>query len=468
MAQDIISKRHADIANTKSNLLDKLDTIDNKHTPNKTESDQKPSDFTNIFSQNVFRNRTWSFPYRFYIYDLPARFNSNITDCVHSYLHRHVSCGDMSWFGNGAEFARDHELSVRYTWMFSLEAIVHHKLLHSRYRTLDPAQAHFFYIPYYSGLNCLCEKPNRTFSTTDNLRALAEFLHVQQPYTANRPHLMTLSKIEREQGTQSCAVLHHSMFAQLDVAFIGIEQDIWRRQTTKPLIVAPYPSYGHFLSDQPLATARNQYLTTLYSDTRDVTLFLASGTRFASHGGIRARVIKQLPRPIYSTYDAYTRLHPNMTSQPSNVFLATPECWGKHHEYTMTWMKHSLFCLQPSGDSPTRKSFYDAIISGCIPVLFNVANKRVKYPFDTHLNYSAFTVQLEEADVNNGALLTDLMKPYMSRAVIERMQAALLQVVPFFQYNVLVSNSTTDTHDDALYYVLQDVKELLLEKSASV
>ena len=33
-------------------------------------------------------------------------------------------------------------------------------------------------------------------------------------------------------------------------------------------------------------------------------------------------------------------------------------------------MSLSTFCLQPAGDSPTRKGFWESILLGCIPVLF--------------------------------------------------------------------------------------------------
>jgi hypothetical protein len=34
-------------------------------------------------------------------------------------------------------------------------------------------------------------------------------------------------------------------------------------------------------------------------------------------------------------------------------------------------MHQSQFCLQPPGDSPTRRSFFDAMLAGCIPVIFS-------------------------------------------------------------------------------------------------
>ena len=39
----------------------------------------------------------------------------------------------------------------------------------------------------------------------------------------------------------------------------------------------------------------------------------------------------------------------------------------------------SVFCLQPRGDTQTRRSTFDAIIAGCIPVFFNKDGAYTQY-----------------------------------------------------------------------------------------
>lgn len=41
------------------------------------------------------------------------------------------------------------------------------------------------------------------------------------------------------------------------------------------------------------------------------------------------------------------------------------------------FMTNATFCFQPGGDSPYRKSLYDSILTGCIPVIFSEYNARV-------------------------------------------------------------------------------------------
>ena len=44
----------------------------------------------------------------------------------------------------------------------------------------------------------------------------------------------------------------------------------------------------------------------------------------------------------------------------------SPELYAK----IVSLMLNATFCLQPPGDSPSRKSIVDSIVLGCIPVLF--------------------------------------------------------------------------------------------------
>jgi xyloglucan galactosyltransferase MUR3 len=39
----------------------------------------------------------------------------------------------------------------------------------------------------------------------------------------------------------------------------------------------------------------------------------------------------------------------------------------------MDTVRRSVFCLQPPGDQPNRKSVVDSLLLGCIPVLFHEA-----------------------------------------------------------------------------------------------
>ena len=91
------------------------------------------------------------------------------------------------------------------------------------------------------------------------------------------------------------------------------------------------------------------------------------------------------------------------------------------------------FYFQPEGDSPTRKSFYDAILSGCIPVLFQ---KGVRYPYEDTLNYTNFVVFVDLADaMDKDGNIVDLLRT-IPQSTITKMQETLSYVAQYFQYGV--------------------------------
>jgi hypothetical protein len=47
-------------------------------------------------------------------------------------------------------------------------------------------------------------------------------------------------------------------------------------------------------------------------------------------------------------------------------------------------MRKSLFCLSPAGDTPSSARLFDAIVSGCIPVIIS---DELELPFEGILDY---------------------------------------------------------------------------------
>jgi hypothetical protein len=92
--------------------------------------------------------------------------------------------------------------------------------------------------------------------------------------------------------------------------------------------------------------------------------FTGSPRRFNEHStNIREALVAQC-----ANHSACTHGHYKHDAKSSNNDLA----------------RMSLFCLQPPGDMPSRKSVFDTILSGCIPVLFHPLTAR--YMYEWHWN----------------------------------------------------------------------------------
>ena len=159
------------------------------------------------------------------------------------------------------------------------------------------------------------------------------------------------------------------------------------------------------------------------------------------------QVFNHFPGDTNLSYKTYTKLNNDTTFE--KIWLTTPECQGDHKYTTIAWMKHSLFCLQPPGDSPTRKSFYDALLSGCIPVLFKTTKTLTVYPFEDWLDYTQFTVTINATVVRKENGIFEHLKTF-NKNKIEQMQQALAKAAPQLQYNYPLNNLKMDAVDGIL------------------
>lgn len=456
--------------------------IEAVRTSRPTQPQSQPQTY---YNKETLRNCTPKFDpskiktsFKFYIYDLPSKFNHDIQR-LFTDVRQFAYCYNLDYCGMGEDLSQTDAgghtnkttnqeiMSIRNTHQFALEVVIHYKLLHSPYRTTDPNQADMFYIPAYAGLNCL------TFKEDSKLFAKEVFEHLEKHEAKNfrsgKPHFSTLSKIQREQGSDLCPTLKHP--ATQNITFFTIEKESnpnwskYRQIYGTSVIVAPYPGYVHFtnyvqdisLSETKnglhnLANSKFQLLVPSLSD-RHVTLFLAAGTRRSN--SFRAKLLDQ--------FKIQTNLHPakfyttKNSTKIDQVMLITRECSHEHRITTIPWMLKSVFCLQPPGDSPTRKSIYDSILSGCIPVFFT-NSFTVEYPFQKYIKYETFSYTIDEKLISRyNKNVYDILKE-LPQKLVNDLHTNLLKVAKWFQYSL--PNGDIQWDDDAMTLLLHQVTNL--------
>jgi hypothetical protein len=229
-----------------------------------------------------------------------------------------------------------HYLTIRATDMFNLEVIMHHRLLHSPLRTENPNEADLFFVPYYAARQHLqVYNFNQSASLTEEL---VDWLRRQSPYFAHnggRDHVMAFGMIEREMrmtSPSSTNVLSHPAFKNM--VLIGIEQSAYRHApTASRVVVAPYPSSVHFSSQPPAHPSIHSrpLLVTYIGTGKDLNLRISIKTQLQ---------------------DCEDCLYVDLESMRG----------FEHGEYLV--LQYSTFCLQPRGDSYTRKGFFDSLLLG--------------------------------------------------------------------------------------------------------
>lgn len=94
-------------------------------------------------------------------------------------------------------------------------------------------------------------------------------------------------------------------------------------------------------------------------------------------------------------------------------------------------MRKSIFCLSPAGDTPSSARLFDAIVSGCIPV---VVSDELELPFEGILDYRKIILFVSSSDaVQPGSLLTYLRS--ITPSQIREIQGNLAKYSRHFLYS---------------------------------
>jgi hypothetical protein len=118
-------------------------------------------------------------------------------------------------------------------------------------------------------------------------------------------------------------------------------------------------------------------------------------------------------------------------------------------------MQHSVFCLQPPGDSPSRKSFYDSVMSGCIPVILTDGDRHNPYAFQDLIDYNTFTISIEmDRIAKHDHQISDILQD-IPKSKIQKMQDNIRQMARYMQYSL--PSGKKERENDALQLIFQQL-----------
>ena len=345
-------KRH-DIENRQDTKL--LNSSPKEMSTNANEQDNVPhvSKSSNPFKVSA------SPAFKIYVYDLPPALNNDIVKC-----HGQTHCYDLSKFHFGKVFSTADGINFHNTWHGLFELTMHHHLLHSAYRTMDPEQADMFYIPYYAQMLFRCSGHADGSFGSQTYEDLYHNLTVL-PYFANgKPHFMTLGMPEMLGGLSKAPQwVANVLYIVLEVYHQARANhpERWYYNT----VVAPYQAYGHF-------TERNggMYMDTMVNKHRKIHVFLAAQSRrlgLSTSTDFRSMVVKQMPAKTKASFSTFLEKEHNALDDVV-MFGTARSCEVTQAERIVEWMQNSVFCLQPletqlQGNLSMTQSFLVASLS---------------------------------------------------------------------------------------------------------
>lgn len=315
-----------------------------------------------------------------FVYELPPKFNKELIDRCNGLLPWMNLC---DYFANDALGEPISKLGKGWyrTHQYSLEPIFHSRVLRHPCRVLNADQAKLFYVPFFGGLDVLrWHFKNVSDQVKDSLGVdMVKWLEGQPSWARNsgKDHVFVLGKISwdfRRKNKDSWGTGFLELDQMQNPTKLLIERQPWHVND----VGIPHPTHFHPHSDDDIAAWQSKIMQ---FERKNLVSF-AGAARPEAPENIRSVLIKQC-----MSGDGHCRFldcRVGACSKPETVIELFME---------------SEFCLQPPGDSPTRKSLFDSVVSGCIPVLFDPFTAYYQYPWHLPEDHGRYSVFIEKEEV---------------------------------------------------------------------
>lgn len=286
-----------------------------------------------------------------------------------------------------------YNLSVEYSpklWyqtdQFALEVIIHERMKLYRCVTKDRSLASAFYLPYYIGLDIARNLFTPHIQVRDKLSHQFVGWLLAQPEWRKRggaDHVFVLGRVVwdfyRKEPTNEWGVPLLKDPELNNMTKLLIERDPY--SPTAKMVGIPYPTSFHPETDEDVRA----WQRVVRESNRDNLVSFAGAPRKAEfHGQLRGTLLKQCMN--YSRN--CTLLDCSKVSCP------------RYPQFVTGLFLRSVFCLQPPGDSPTRKGIFDCLIAGCIPVFFSNDSAYDQYVWHLPRNGRSYSVFISEDQVS--------------------------------------------------------------------
>jgi hypothetical protein len=201
----------------------------------------------------------------------------------------------------------------------------------------------------------------------------------------------------------------------------------------------PHPTFFHPHSEDDIVARQQKIIGT----TRKSLVSFAGAARPDQPHCIRSILINQSTSTI-SDNCQFLGCKSGGCDQPESVTKLSLE---------------SEFCLQPPGDSPARKSVFDPLISGCIPVFFDPFTAYYQYPWqlpEDHGKDSEFIDQEEVRQMKVNAV--ERLSSISAREREDMRRYVVHEVLP-----VLVYGDSSSRFEDAISITMNTCSRGLAE-----
>ncbi|PKI77250.1 hypothetical protein CRG98_002371 [Punica granatum] len=305
------------------------------------------------------------------------------------------------------------------TNQFMLEVIFHNRLKKYECLTNNSSRASAVFIPYYAGLDMsqFLWSPNisvRDATGYDLVRWVSGRPEWRRMW--GRDHFFVAGRIAwdfRRQTDDTSDWGSKLMFLpeSRNMTMLSVESSVWNND-----LAIPYPAYFHPSDLSDVAEWQDR----IRNQERPYLFAFAGAPRPELRFTIRGKIIEQC-------------LNSNGKCKLLNCSPETNNCDNPVN--VMSVFQKSVFCLQPRGDSYTRRSTFDSIIAGCIPVFFHPGTAYVQYLWYLPENYTRYSVYIPLGNAKEGEKISiEERLLHIPRDKVVEMREEVVRMIPRIIY----------------------------------
>nr|XP_051182815.1 xyloglucan galactosyltransferase KATAMARI1 homolog [Lolium perenne] len=325
-----------------------------------------------------------------YVHELPPRFNDDmLRECQRLSLWTNM-CKFMSNDGLGPPLDNQDGVFSNTGWhatnQFAVDVIFGNRMKQYQCLTNDSSRAAAVFVPFYAGFDVARYLWGYNISMRDAAsHDLVDWLRKRPEWDVmgGRDHFLVGGRIAwdfRRLTDQESDWGNKLLFmpAAKNMSMLVVESSPWSAND----FAVPYPTYFHPAKDADVFAWQDR----MRSLERPWLFSFAGAPRPGDPMSIRGKLIEQCRTSNFCKL-LECDLGESKCHSPSAI---------------MKMFQSSLFCLQPQGDSFTRRSAFDSMLAGCIPVFFHPGSAYVQYTWHLPKNYTRYSVFIPEAGVRNG------------------------------------------------------------------
>lgn len=394
-----------------------------------------------------------------YVYDLPPVLNKELIENCQDldpwpWSSKYCSAVSNGGFGpsaTGLDGMVPENLIPAWYWteMYAAEVIYHERILSYKCRTRNLDEATAFYIPFYVGL--AVGKYlwfNHTAKDRDRHSLIMLNWVKEQPSwkrTNGSDHFIMLGRL-----TWDFRRLHDSdtewgtSFIYMPLMKNVLHLTVERSQWDELEFSVPYPTAFHPRSQSDI----QQWQSFIRARKRSSLFCFVGATRKSFKNDFRGLLMN------------YCK---NESDSCRLVDCSVTHCYDGAPVILKTFLD-SDFCLQPKGDGFTRRSTFDCMLSGAIPVYFWEGSFKDQYQWHLPGAAEAYSVFIDNNGVRNGTDIRSVLERY-SREEVNKMRETIIDFMPKFLYSS--SNADLGSVKDAFDIAMDGVLRRFMEQKRS-